>query len=183
MPLNSLLAQRFSCKAFDPQLIPAEDFKSLFEAARWAPSSFNEQPWHFIVAKREDTVEFEKMLHCLIEGNQVWAKNAGALVVCGVAQHLKRMNAPNRQAGHDLGLAVMSMEVQGVSLGLQMREMGGIERDKVRQLYGLPEGYECVSGLAIGKPADPEDYLSKRSRKPLEDFVFHGTWGKAATDF
>lgn len=178
IPLNPLLASRFSCRSYEPKTIDDEVLRSLFEAARWAPSSYNEQPWRFIVASRREGAAFEKMLHCL-GGNQEWAMNAGALLACVVEKNFIRNGKPNPHAAHDLGLAVMSMAVQAVSLGLQMREMAGIERDKVREAYGVPADFEIVSGLAIGTPGDLGDYLAKRNRKSLDSFVFEDAWGKS----
>ena len=175
--LAPLLAQRFSARRFTGAAISAPDLQSLLEAARWAPSSSNEQPWSFIVAPRQDEAAFATLLACLNEGNQVWAKDAAVLMVCATATHFTQRDRANRHAWHDVGLAVMAMGVQAVSLGLQLREMGGIDADKAREVYGVPATHEITSAVAIGQAGDVTDYLAKRERKPLESFVFEGAWG------
>jgi nitroreductase len=177
-PVTSLLTKRFSARAYTGEPISREALQSLLEAARWAPSSVNEQPWSFIVAPRQEEAAFAALLGCLNEGNQVWAKNAAVLMVCATATHFVRHDRPNRHAWHDVGLAVMAMAVQSVSLGLQQREMGGIDADKARALYQVPATHEITSALAIGVPGEVSEYLAKRERKALPSFVFQGAWGR-----
>jgi nitroreductase len=174
--LTPLLATRYSCRSYKPLPLATEILQSLFEAARWSPSSYNEQPWSFIVAQRQDSEAFERMLGC-VGGNRDWCQNASVLLACCTARSFKRNNKPNRLAWHDLGLAVMSMAVQGMSLGLQMREMAGIEPDKIREIYKVPETHDVASGLAIGFPA--EGMPEGRSRKEQVEFVFEGAWGRS----
>ncbi len=177
-PVTPLLAQRFSARSYDGSAISADELQSLLEAARWAPSSINEQPWAFIVAQRQDREAFGALLHCLAENNQLWAKDAAVLMVCTTATKFTQRDRVNRHAWHDLGLAVMAMEVQASSLGLQTRQMGGIDADKARALYGGPETHEIVSAFAVGRAGDNREYLAKRTRKPLESFVYEGQWGQ-----
>ena len=179
-PLNPIIAQRFSARAYDGSPISPEDLRSILEAARWAPSSINEQPWAFVVAPRQDAAAFEALLHCLAENNQTWAKDAAVLMVCATATKFTQRDRVNRHAWHDMGLAVMSMCLQASSLGLQARPMGGIDADKARALYQVPETHEITSALAIGRPGEVSDYLLKRSRKELASFVFEGAWGQTA---
>ena len=175
---HELLAKRFSAREYAGAAIPDPALQSLFEAARWSPSSYNAQPWSFILARRQDPAAFEAMLSCT-GGNRPWCENSGAILACIVEKNLSEPSRPNPHASHDLGLAIMAMAVQAVSLGLQMREMAGIEPDKVRKLYAVPETHDIISGLAIGVATQQAKDLD-RSRKPLEDFVFEGEWGKAA---
>lgn len=170
------LKARFSSKVFKPEPIAPEMLRSLLEAARWAPSAYNDQPWAFIVAPRQDEAAFAKLLGCL-GGNQVWAKDAAVLMACCAARTYARNGQPARHAWHDLGLAVMSMAVQGVRLGLQQREMAGIDAALTRSQYGVPETHDVVTGLAIGVPAAPAP--EGRERKALEQFVFEGAWGRS----
>lgn len=176
--LHPLLAGRFSSRAFLPAPVSDAELLGLLEAARWSPSSMNEQPWAFIAARREDGPAFQQLLGCLAEGNQRWAQDAGLLLACLAKRRFDRNGRENLHAWHDVGLAVMAMSVQGVALGLQMREMGGIDREKIRALYAVPEGWEVVSGLAVGRPT-PEavEAAAARQRKPLEALAFEGPWG------
>ena len=184
-PIHELLTQRWSPYAFDPRPVAEADLRSLFEAARWAPSSYNEQPWRYIVATKDDPDQFQRLLSCLVEANQIWAKAAPVLAL-GVASLRFAANAKdNRAAVHDLGLASGSLLVEATARGLAVHQMIGILPDKAREVYGIPDGFEAWTGIAIGYKGDPtslsdrlrERDLALRQRKPLGDFVFSGGWG------
>ncbi|MFN2369890.1 MAG: nitroreductase family protein [Candidatus Krumholzibacteriia bacterium] len=187
-PIAPVLAERHSPYAFDPRPLPAADLRSLFEAARWAPSSFNEQPWRYLVAVREDEGEFARLLACLVEGNRVWARHASALMVAVAALTLARDGRPNGKALHDLGLAAANLTVEATVRGLVVHQMGGILPDQVRREYGVPDDFQPVTALAVGYPGDgsalPEALRAKdeapRTRRPQAEFVFAGRWGQAA---
>jgi nitroreductase len=187
-PVHDLIARRWSPRALEPRPVPPDDIRSLLEAARWAASSFNEQPWTFLVARREDTDEFEKMLGCLVPGNRSWARNAGVLMLTVARQTFTRNETPNRVASHDLGLSVANLTFQATHLGLAVHQMGGIDLEKIRVTYAIPDGYEPVTGIAIGWPGTfahlPEELhdaeRTPRKRKPQIEFVFEGAWGRAA---
>jgi nitroreductase len=183
-PIYELLAERRSPYAFDDRQIPDADLRSLFEAARWAPSSYNEQPWRYILATKDDPQQFQRLLSCLDDGNQVWAKAAPVLAL-GVVSLRFALNAQdNRAAVHDLGLAAGNLLVEATVRGLFVHQMIGILPDKAREIYGIPEGFEAWTGLAIGYKGDPtslparlrERDLAPRHRKPLREFVFSGRW-------
>jgi nitroreductase len=178
-PLLSALSQRYSARSYDGSLVSSADLHSLLEAARWAPSSRNEQPWTLVVATRQDQDAFPRLLACLTESNQGWAKDASALILCCPARNFAHKDLPNPHAWHDMGLALMAMAVQASSLGLQMRLMGGIDADKARLEFKVPATHDISSALALGVPGDNTDYLAKRERKALESFVFKGVWGQA----
>ena len=187
-PVHELIAKRWSPYSFDDRVVSEADLQSLFEAARWAPSSYNEQPWSYIVATKEKPEEFSQLLSCLVEGNQVWARNAPVLAM-GVARlNFTRNNKPNRAAIHDLGLAAGHLVIEASARGLVVHQMIGILPDRAREVYKIPEGYEPMTGIAIGYVGDPDrlpDHLKERdlaprSRKPLREFVFSGTWGTAS---
>jgi nitroreductase len=188
-PVHDLIAQRWSPRALDPRPVPAEQIRSLLEAARWAASSFNEQPWSIFVARREDTEQFEKMLSCLVPGNQAWAKNAGVLMLTVAKSTFTRNDRPNRVAHHDIGLAAANLTLQATALGLRVHQMAGIEIDKIREAYGVPEGYDPVTAIAVGYPGSlehlPEDFhadeKAARERKPQSEWVFDGAWGRPAS--
>jgi nitroreductase len=187
-PIHDLIRRRWSPRAFADRPVEPEKLRSLLEAARWAPSSFNEQPWNFIVATRENGEEFERMLSCLVEGNVAWAKNAPVLMLSVAKLKFERTGKPNRHAFHDVGLAAENLVIQATALGLVVHQMAGIQVDKAREVYRIPEGYEAVAGIAVGYPGDPatlpeplrEREQAPRTRKPLESFVFTSRWGQAS---
>ncbi len=187
-PIHDLLRRRWSPRAFADRLVEPEKLRSILEAARWAASSFNEQPWGFIVATKQDEPEWSRLLSCLVEGNQVWAKQAPVLMVSVAKLTFGRNGESNRHAWHDVGLAVGNLVVQATSLGLSVHQMAGILPDKVRELYGIPHGFEPVAGLALGYVGDPDSLpeplgqreQAKRMRKPLAEFIFSTRWGQVS---
>jgi nitroreductase len=187
-PINELLANRWSPYGFDSRPVAEADLRSLFEAARWAASSYNEQPWSYLVATKENPAEFEKLLSCLVEPNQAWAKAAPVLVLGVVSLKFSQNKQPNRVAAHDLGLAAGNLVVEATARGLSVHQMAGILPDKAREIYQIPEHTEAWTAIAIGYAADPaklpealkERDLSPRPRKPLSEFVFTGKWGQAS---
>ena len=184
-PIHELLAERWSPYGFEDRPVEQADLRSLFEAARWAASSYNEQPWSYFVATRENPVEFARLLSCLVEGNQAWAKAAPALALGVVSLRFSRNNKENRAAVHDLGLAAGNLLVEATARGLCVHQMIGILPDKAREVYQIPEHSEAWTAIAIGYKGDPaklpdalkERDLAPRQRKPLSQFVFTGKWG------
>jgi len=185
-PIEEILKRRWSPRAFSNRMVEPEQLRSLWEAARWAPSSFNEQPWHFIVATKENKEVYERLLSCLVEKNQKWARNAPVLMVSVTELNFARNGKPNRHSFHDVGLAMGNLLVEATALGLFVHQMAGFSPDKVKELFAVPEGFEPVAGIAIGygTAADeaPEGFkeqeLAPRSRKPIDSFAFEGTWGR-----
>ena len=187
-PIHELLAKRWSPYGFQSRPVAADDLRSLFEAASWSASSFNEQPWRFLVSTQANAAEFEKMLSCLAEPNQVWAKAAPVLAL-GIAKlDFTRNGKANRVAIYDLGAAACSLTFEATARGLMVHQMAGILPDKARDLYQVPDGFEVMTALAIGYVADPNDLpdalkqrdLKPRQRNPLSEFVFGGEWGTAS---
>ena len=162
------------------------DLCSLFEAARWAAASYNEQPWNYLVATREKPREFARLLACLVEANQAWAETATVLVLSVVSLRFAKNNQDNRAAVHDLGLAAGNLSIETTARGLSVHQMIGILPDKAREAYQIPEHYEAWTAMAIGYKADPakladalkERDLAPRQRKPLNKSVFTGQWGQ-----
>ena len=187
-PIHELLRRRWSPRAFSDRQVGPATLRSLLEAARWAPSSYNEQPWSFIVATKQDPAEYAPLLSCLVEGNIQWAQHAPVLMVSVARLSFEENGKANRHAFHDVGLAAANLVTQATALGLGVHQMAGIFPDKIRELYGIPEGYEAVAGLALGYPGDPESLherlrkreLAPRERKPLTEFVFSGRWGRTS---
>jgi len=183
-PINDLLGKRWSPRAFSDQMVEFDKLRSLFEAARWAPSSNNGQPWSFIVATKHSQKEYDSLLACLMEGNIRWAKLAPVLMVSVARLNFEENGKPNRHAFHDVGQAVANLTVQATALHLAVHQMGGFYPDKVKELYGIPHEYEPVAAMAIGYPGKPEmlpEQLMKREyaereRKPISEFVFSKQW-------
>jgi nitroreductase len=187
-PVHELIANRWSPYGFSDRMVSKSDLQSLFEAARWAPSSYNEQPWRYLVATRDEPEAFEKVLGCLVEGNQAWAKNASALVLCVASTKFRRNGNPNRAAEHDIGLASASLSLEATARGINVHQMIGIVPDKVRSVFSIPEDFTPLTAIAIGYAADPDTLddafrqrdLAPRERRPLREFVFTNTWGEPA---
>jgi nitroreductase len=186
-PIHDLIATRWSPYAFADRPVPEGDLRSMFEAARWAASSYNEQPWSYIVATKVEGGEFERLLSCLVETNQIWAKTAPVLALGCTRLHFVRNGKPNSAAVHDLGLASANLCLEATARGLSVHQMIGILPDKAREVYQIPEGVQPLTGLAIGYVAEPSSLpenlksrdLSPRNRKPLAEIVFNGEWGTA----
>ena len=184
-PIHELFVKRWSPYAFSDQAVPEEDLRALFEAARWSASNFNEQPWRYIVATRKDPEEFERLLSCLDELNQPWAKTASVLALGCAALKFARNGQPNTTAEHDLGAASTYLSMEATNRGLSVHQMAGILPDQAREVYRIPDGFRPLTALAIGyvgnPNASPEKYkevdLRPRQRKSLSEFVFGGQWG------
>lgn len=190
-PVHDLITRRWSPYAYSDRAVRARDLRSLFESARWAASCYNDQPWYYIVARREQRDEFEKLLSCLTEGNQKWAGQVPVLALGIVRSRFLHNGKLNRHALHDLGQASANLSLEAASRGLQVHQMAGILPDKARELFGIPDDAEVVTALAIGYPDDDETApevlrakdRSRRGRRPISETVFEGGWGKASTIF
>jgi nitroreductase len=188
VPIHDLLRERWSPRAFSDKPVEPETLHRLFEAARWAPSSNNTQPWAYIMATKDDKENFDKVLSTMVEFNQGWAKNA-PVIGLSVAQVVSQDGKNLRHAFHDVGSASAQLTVQAVAEGLFVHQMGGIEPEKARQVFHIPSGWEAVAGIALGYPGDPNTLseklrqreLAPRTRKPLSEFVMTGDWGHTAT--
>lgn len=188
-PIHDLIAARWSPYVFDPKPVEPDKLRSCLEAARWAASSFNEQPWSFMIAERKDQDQFDKLLGCLVEANQAWAKHAGVLMLTVVSRTFSKNGKPNRVAEHDLGLAMGNLTFQATAMGLHVHQMAGINPAHARQAYEIPEGYDPYTAAAIGYAGDPDEAADQelakrdrgdRGRKALSTFVFDGRWGSSA---
>ena len=187
-PIIELLKRRWSPRAFSNQMVEREKLLSLFEAARWAPSSFNEQPWHFVVATKQNPAEHARLLSCLAEGNQQWASLAPVLMVSVAKLNFDKTGKPNRHAFYDVGMAVGNLMTQATALDLFVHQMAGFSAEKVAELYKIPDEFEPVAAIAIGYGGSVQDLpeslrereLGPRSRKPIPSFVFEGQWGRTS---
>jgi nitroreductase len=185
-PLHDLLKQRWSPRAFSSQPVEREKLLSLFEAVRWSPSCYNAQSWRLIVATQDEPEAFAKLLSCLTEGNQGWAKYAPVLMLTLARATFEVDGSVNRHAWYDVGLAMANMIVQATSMGLMVRQMAGIQPEHARMLYHIPQEYDVVTAVALGYQGTT-DHLSEknqrregeeRTRKPLHELVFGDEWGK-----
>ncbi|MHB8483747.1 MAG: nitroreductase family protein [Nitrospiria bacterium] len=183
-PIHELLGRRWSPRAFSNKMVESDKLRSLFEAARWAPSSNNEQPWSFIVATKNNQFEYERLLGCLVQGNIQWAQFAPVLMVSVTRLAFEENGKLNRHAFYDTGQSVANLVVQATVLGLVVHQMAGFYPDKVKEVYSIPNEYEPVTAIALGYPGDPEMLperlwkreLAPRERKPITEFVFSERW-------
>ena len=175
--VNRVITDRYSTVIFSSKSIKEETLLTLFEAARWAPSSFNEQPWRFIVGIKDENENYQKLLHSLMAANQNWAKFAPVLVLSLAKKKSSVKNRPNRFAQYDTGMAVGNLLAQATSLGLYVHQMGGYNVEKVKELFNLDDEFEPMAVMAIGYKGDieifPEELkereLKKRYRKSLNE--------------
>ena len=188
VPVHELITNRWSPRAFAEKPVSSEVLRALFEAARWAPSSNNEQPWAYFVATKGDAENYAKMLGVLVEFNANWAKQAPVLALSVAHVKMQRDGKPNRVALHDVGSATSQLTLEANSRGLQVHQMAGFDAEKARQTFAIPLDWEPVAGIALGYPGDPESLpeklrereLAPRTRKPLSEFVMTGGWGHTA---
>ena len=181
------IKNRWSPRAFSDKPVETAKLLSVLEAARWAASSFNEQPWRFVVATREKSDEYERLLGVIKEKNQTWAKLAPVLMLVLAKKTFSNSGGENRHALHDVGQAVATLSLQAAALELYVHQMAGILPNKAREVFGVPDDMEVVSALALGYLGDveqlPEDLQAKerreRSRKPLTELMFTGRFGQA----
>ncbi|TGE13974.1 nitroreductase family protein [Hymenobacter elongatus] len=179
-PVHELIRNRWSPRSFAPTAVAPETMNQLFEAASWAASAMNEQPWRYLYAHHSDTETFGKLVDCLMAGNQPWAKNAAVLVVALAKTHYDN-GAPNGAALHDVGLANGNLILEATALGLHGHFMGGFDAAKTRAAFQLPDTLQPVVVIALGYRAEAEQleepFLSRekapRQRKSVGEIAFH----------
>ncbi len=184
LSIHPLLAERRSPYVFDPQRSVAQsDMQALLEAARWAASSYNDQPWRFILGVRERSPQVWQQIHSvLLEGNQAWEDAAPVLMLGLIRPNFSHNGKPNGSALHDLGAAAASLTFEATARGLSVHQMAGIVPDKARDVFQLDEAIVPVTGLAIGYAGDPaqaapnlaERDAKPRTRKPLSELILAG---------
>jgi len=186
-PILEIIRERWSTWAFAETPIPVPVIAALLEAARWAPSSMNEQPWRFVVGDRDRMPDVHAaLLEALLPGNAAWAAAAPLLVLVCADTIFRARGTVNRFALHDAGQATAMLQLQATAMGLRCHPMGGYDAAKVRRSFGIPDDHETGTLLAVGFPAGPDTLLDdvvraketnpERSRRPLSELV-HGTWG------
>lgn len=181
--IHELLRDRWSPRMFSGEEITDDDLNTLFEAARWAPSSNNLQPWRFICL-RKGTPEYDKAFDCLAEFNQRWVGNAPVLILTAYKEKTPK-GMDNFHAPHDLGLAVANLSIQAQAMGIAIHQMAGLNWKKAQEVFNVPEGFHITTAIAVGfyggDPDELDDELKKselkeRKRKPVSEFVGNGQW-------
>jgi nitroreductase len=186
-PIHQLIHDRWSPVVFAQDLVEEEKLLTLFEAARWAPSSYNEQPWHWVIGKRGHK-SHDAILSTLAKPNQEWAQYAPIVGISVARLNFSKNGKPNRHALHDVGLAMGLMAIQAVDLELSLHQMAGFDVEKAREVLRIPSDCEPAAAFAIGYMANPKqsphENLRQRDEAPgqrraLSQMVFEGEWSKA----
>lgn len=178
---HEFVRRRWSPRAFSSRPVEEEAILTLLEAAQWAPSAGNGQPWRFIYATQAEEERYRRLFECLDDGNQEWAGSAPVLMLALVKTNSERSGRPNRWALYDLGLAVGNLTFQATALDLYVHSIGGFHADRVRERFVLPDDVEPVAMLAIGYLGTPDQLneqqrareLAPRQRKPLEELILN----------
>ena len=180
-PIDELFIKRWSPRAMSGEPVTTEELFTLFEAARWAPSSYNNQPWRFVYALK-NTPHWDTLFNLLVDFNKGWCKNAGALVVVISKKTFDHNNKPARTHSFDTGAAWMSVSLQGTLKGLVVHGMEGFDYDKAHKELNIPEDYTVEAMAAVGKPGRKEDHPADmqkmetpNDRKKITEFIFEGT--------
>ena len=187
IPLIESISRRWSPRAFATTPVSQDRLRQLLEAARWAPSCYNAQPWTFIVGTQDNPETFRKLSKCLVPVNQTWAAKAPVLMLALAELNFAHNGKPNRHAVHDVGLALGNLLNQATILGLQAHLMAGFSGNTARELFAVPNTHDPVTMLALGYPGDPESLpdtlrekeLAPRTRKSLDEIAFGGTLGES----
>ncbi|TRZ45268.1 nitroreductase family protein [Robertkochia solimangrovi] len=178
-----LLKQRWSPRMFSERPIPKDEIHQLFEAARWAPSSFNRQPWRFLYANKGEKA-FDRIVSCLSDFNKSWVIHAPLLIITAYKEKTEE-GQENFHALHDLGLSVGNMTIQAQYMGIALHQMAGIDWKKAQKEFDIPQGYHVATAIAAGYYGGDMDTLneelqemenSERVRKPQKEFVYHQEW-------
>jgi nitroreductase len=185
--LLTVIRQRWSPRSFTDRDVSPEDLKTVFEAASWAASSYNEQPWRFFVGRRNSET-YQKIFSTLMEVNQQWARTAPVLIMGVAKTKFSHNGAPNRVALYDLGAAAATLCYQATALGLHTHQMAGFSVDAARKVFNVPEDYIFGAVIALGYQGEPDaltnqqmlaQETSPRQRKPLSEIVLSG-WDEPA---
>ncbi|WP_198371230.1 nitroreductase family protein [Roseomonas rosulenta] len=189
-PIEHALAARWSPRSYDERPIPTAALAQCLEAARWAASCVNDQPWNYLVTRKAEEPEAHaKLLACLSPNNQGWAVRAPVLMLSVARTDFASSGKPNRHAGHDVGQASANLAAQAAALGLQAHQMAGFDAAAARAAFAIPEGYEPMAAITLGYPgpaaALPEALAARetapRTRKPIAEFTHLGAWGNGGS--
>jgi len=184
MEILKEITNRKSIRAFAEEAVPKAVTERLFEAARWAASSFNEQPWRFLYGHKGEGETWEKLLACANEFNAAWAGSAPLLMLVSAKTTFSQTGKPNRHAWYDTGAAMANLATQATKEGLYLHQMAGFDPAKASELFQIPSDFEAVALVAIGYQGDPvqlpanlqEKENAPRVRKPISETAFEGKW-------
>ncbi len=179
-PIDNIFINRWSPRAMTGEPVSDPELRQLLEAARWAPSSYNEQPWRFLYAHR-DTPDWPVFFDLLVPANQAWASQAGALLLVASRQRFAANEKPNPVHVYDAGAAWQNLALQGAALGLVVHGMAGFDQDRARTALRVPDAFTICAMAAVGRLAEPDvlpqelrDKEKPSDRKPIDDFAFQG---------
>ena len=177
--IHELIDERWSPRRFSDVEPSPEALRALFEAANSSASCFNEQPWRFVVARKSNREQWQRVLRILAEKNQQWAQSAPVLGFSVGKRTFTHNGSPNRFGIHDAGMALSTMMIEAVALGLRVHGMGGFDAAKAREIFHVPDDFEMAAAFAIGYPAEPRP--QERKRNPVSRIVFESDWEKPAS--
>jgi nitroreductase len=188
-PLHSLIRRRWSPRSFENRSVERAKIIQILEAARWAPSWRNDQPWRFIVATKDDPEEYRRLFDCLKPGNQRWAGLAPVLMIVVAKKGYDHGPQHNPVTLYDTGQAVAQLTIEALSEGLYLHQMGGVHLERIRETYSIPATYQPIVAAAIGylgQPIQlPSDLQQKeetpRARLPLCEIAYSGIWRRPFT--
>ena len=183
--LHPLLRERWSPRAYSNKAIGPDAIQRMFEAAQWAMSSYNGQPWRFVYATKDDAAGYERVLSTLIPFNQAWANSAPMIGIAIGRTHFEHNSEPNSWHAYDTGAAMALLTVQAHHEGLHVHQMAGFDPAKAKEVLNIPEGYSPIAAFTIGYVGDASalpDPLKEREgqpgqRKALAEIAFKGTFG------
>ncbi|GAB4287894.1 MAG: hypothetical protein Kow0098_05050 [Ignavibacteriaceae bacterium] len=183
--LHKLIETRYSPKAFSNKSIEPEKLMSLFEAAKWAPSSRNEQPWRFILGIKNNDQTYEKILSTINDKNRQWAASAPVLIIAIAKENFDYKDRPNNHSLYDVGQAIAYLTLQATAMELYVHQMGGFDSDLAKSIFEIPDGYSPVVAIAVGYLGSKQDLpagveprdKSKRTRKSLDEILFMEKFG------
>ena len=186
VPVEEIFLRRWSPRAFADTPVDDRQLQSIFSAGRWAASSYNEQPWRFVVGRKGDTV-WQRIFEALTPSNQSWTADAPVLYASFAKKTFSQNGALNRVAQHDVGAASAQMALQASALGLYAHGMAGFDPEKLKASFATPADFDAVACWALGQRGDPgklsenqrRSELASRQRKPLSEWVF-ADWGTPA---
>lgn len=184
-PIHEILETRWSPRAFNGEKVEKEKIQRLFEAARWAPSASNEQPWFFMVGEQGDET-YKKIFETLVEFNQLWVKTAPVVVLTIGRVNGLKSGQPSDWFKYDVGQAVAHLSIQATQEGLFVHQMAGFDREMTKELFEIPEGFEAITVIAVGFIGDPKQLhpnlekmeWAERVRKSSDEFVFSNKFGQ-----
>jgi len=185
--INKLINKRFSTRAYSEKPVEEEKLIKLFEAARWAPSSMNEQPWRFIVVSKNENDGFQKLFNTLSEGNKIWADKVPVLILVLAKKTVERTGRNNRHSWYDTGAAVALVSMQATEMDLFVHQLGGFNANESAELFEVPDEFEPVIVLAVGYHGNPDELPENlkarenavRKRKSIDEIVFNEKFGNA----